>query len=161
MKTNFLKVTLMLLVIGLINTSCKKDDDSPNNNNSDGSSNGTTTYVVTLKKDSTAEIKYVEGSAIVLGDKLIIGANNDDSDIQFSLEPGIATGTYTDGYLISHGVNGVAVFSTATNVQSSSLTITTHNTNTKHLVGSFSVDYTDNNDQSAHHATGSFDVTYK
>jgi len=163
MKTTFLKLILSLVVVALVSTSCKKDDDESTQTPDSNSSSTTATYVVKLKKDNNAEITYTEGSAMVLADKLIIGANNDDSDMQFSINPDVATGTYTngDGYLISHGVNGVAVF-TATNTQSSTLKITKHDKTARHIVGEFTVNYTDNNDnQISHTATGSLDVTYK
>jgi len=163
MKTNFLKTLLFFLIIGLVVTSCNKDDDTPAETTTTTSSNSnstTETYIITLTKDDDAQIKYTEGSATMLADKIIIGANNSDSDIQFSINSDIEDGVYTSGYIISHGVNSVAVFSTGTNVQSSTLTISTHDVAKKHIEGAYTVNYTDNNDQSTHTAKGSIDIIY-
>ncbi len=146
MKVNFAKTILTLFIISIVAVSCNNEKNK--------------VFEVKLKKDNNAEITYVDGTASVLVDKLIIGANNSDSDIQFSLDPNIATGTYTEGFLISHGVNGTSIFTTATNAQSSSLTISTHDKTSRHIVGTYSVTYTDNTNSDSHTATGSFDVIY-
>jgi hypothetical protein len=156
MKPHLLKVLFVVLIMGLMSTSCKKDDDENTDNNS-----GISTYVVKLKIDNGSEIKLTKGSAMAMGGRLIIGADNSDKNIEFSIDPDITKGTYTQGFLISYGVNGIAVFNTITNAQSYSLTISLHDKVKKHIKGSFTVDYTDNNDQSSHTATGSLDITYK
>jgi hypothetical protein len=156
MKPHLLKVLFVVLIMGLMSTSCSKDDDESSDNNALGGS-----FVIKLKIDNANEIKYTKGTAMAMGGSLIIGGNNSDSDIQFSIDPDIVKGTYTKDFIITHGVNGVAVFTTATNATSSSLTITTHDKAKKHLVGTYKVNFTDNNDQSSRTATGSIDITYK
>jgi hypothetical protein len=149
------KVLLLLLAVSLTMTSCKKEETEEQPE--------ATENTVKLQIDNNAEIDFKDSfSAMVLGGRLIIGAadNASGSDIQFSLDPSIATGTYTTGFLISHGVNGQAVFATAINASGESLTITTHNTNSKHLKGNFTLNFTDNNTQANRHAEGSFDITY-
>jgi len=158
MKKNVLKTVIILFVmIGLISTSCKKEKDDTNT----PTDTETPTYIVKITKDNNPEIVFTKGAASVLGDKLIIGANNSESNIEFSLNPAIAEGTYTDGFLISYGVNGVAEFTTVTNTNSASLTITKHDKTTKHLTATFNVNYKDNENSAMNHtATGSIDITY-
>ena len=155
-KNNLIKITLSILLIGFMFTSCSKDDDDEKNET-------TTTNAIKMKVDNNAEIVYKDNfSAMVVVDKLIIGAadNTSGGDIQFSLDPDIATGTYTTGFLISHGVNGQAVFSTLSNSSSHTLTISIHNTADKHIKGEFSINFIDNNTGADRHAEGSFDVIY-
>jgi hypothetical protein len=153
----FKNVLFLIMIVGIMSTSCKKDETTDDNNNSTTTSG----ISIKLKIDNEPEIIYKKGSAMVMSDKLIIGGDNSTSDIQFSLDKGIAKGTYTQGFLISHGKNSKAVFTTATNATSYSLTVTEHNTSTKHIKASFQVDYKDNTTQAACTATGSFDITYK
>jgi len=152
----FKNVLFLIMIVGIMSTSCKKDETTDDNNNTTTSS-----FSIKIKIDNEPEIIYKKGSAMVMSDKLIIGGNNSDSDIQFSLDKGIAKGTYTQGFLISHGKNSKAVFTTATNATSYTLTVTEHNTSTKHIKATYQVDYKDNTTQAAHTASGSFDITYK
>ncbi len=150
MKVNLVKTVLMIFAFGIVAVSCNKDDNT----------SGGQVFEVKLKIDNNTEITYSDGTASVLVDKLIIGANNDNSDMQFSLDPNIETGTYSEGFLISHVVDGNAVFNTVTNVQSVTLTITTHDKSARHIVATYTLNYTDNNNSDSHTASGSFDVVY-
>ena len=138
-------------------TACKKEEDEADN------VDATANNIVKMKVDNDAEIVYKDNfSAGVLGDKLIIGASDNASggDVEFFIDPDIATGTYSTGFSISHGVNGQAVFTTITNSTSSTLTITKHDTSANHIEGTFSVDFNDNNTGASRHAEGSFNVKY-
>jgi len=153
------KALFLIMIVGMMSTSCKKDDTT--DDNADNNNTAASGITIKLKIDNDAEIVYTKGSAMDMGGKLIIGGNNDDSDIQFSIDNTIAKGTYTQGFLISHGKNGKAIFTTATNATSYTLTVTEHNTSAKHIKATYQVDYKDNNTQAPHVAVGSFDVTYK
>ncbi len=151
------KVFILMMALSLTILSCKKDDTDEDNN-------VTTENAIKMKIDNGAEIIFKDNfAAMVVGGRLIIGAANtaSNSDIQISLDPSITTGTYTTGFLISHGVNGQAVFTTATNATSNTLEITAHDTSAKHIKGTFVVHYNDNNNQAAHVAEGNFDIKYQ
>jgi len=155
MKNKFFYAMFILLSINLLTISCSKDDDEKQEE--------TTTNTIKLQIDNDAEISFKDNfSAMVLGGRLIIGAadNATSSDIQLSLDPSISSGTYSTGFLISHGVNGQAVFTTTTNASNKSLTITSHDTSGKHIKGTFSLNFVDHNTQANRHAQGSFDVKY-
>jgi len=155
MKNKFFYAMFILLSINFLTISCSKDDDEKQEE--------TTSNTIKLQIDNNAEISFKDNfSAMALGGRLIIGAadNATSSDIQFSLDPSIATGTYSTGFLISHGVNGQAVFTTATNASNESLTVTVHDTSSKHIKGTFTLNFIDNVTHANRHAEGSFDVKY-
>jgi len=160
MKTIFFKIALLLSVIGLISTSCKKEETSTDNNEG-GSS--TITYIVTLKIDDNAEIKYKyeEGYATVKNDKLLIGAYKSDERFDLTLNKNIVKGTYYNGYLIEYVVNSEAPFIFGENVESSTLTVSTHDVEENHIVGTFSVNFLIEDDPNSHNASGTFDATYE
>ncbi len=157
MKTTAKILSLILFIALFSFASCHKDDDD--NNPQDDATNSE----ITLKIDNETETVYTNVNAVVLGDKLTIGASNSNSDLQIIVNSDINEGTYTSPAEIgmSHGVNSQAVFTTATNVTSISFVVTTHNVANKHIKGTYSLEYTDNQDSSVtHQATGTFDVKY-
>ncbi len=156
MKTT--KILSLILFIALFSfASCHKDDDD--NNPQDDATNSE----ITLKIDNGNEIVYTDVNGMVLDEQLVMGGSNSNSDIQIIVNADISEGTYTSAeqVLISHGVNSQAVFTTATNVTSISFVVTTHNVANKHIKGTFTLAYFDNQDANiSHTATGTFDVKY-
>ena len=157
MKTTLKIFSLILFTVLFSLTSCHKDDDD--NNPQDDATNSE----ITLKIDNGSETVYTNVNAVVLADKLTMGGSNANSDIQIIVNSDISEGTYTSATEIgmTHGVDGQAIFGTATNVTSISFVVTTHNVANKHLKGTFSIEYNDNQDVNiSHTATGTFDVKY-
>ncbi len=152
---NSIKTLSLILLVTLTVFSCKKKDDDTNDN--------APSNTITLKIDNEPEIKYTDVTGVVLSDKLVMNGSNSSSDIQISIDSDIAEGTYTSAtqVLMSHGVNGTGVFTTATNVTSISFKVISHSTSSKHIKGDFSINYIDNlNNNVSHTATGKFDVSY-
>ncbi len=138
-------------------SACKKKDDT-----GDKPSDSTSSKI-TLKIDGANEIDYTTVNALVLGDKLVIGANKDNSDIQIIVSSTIAVGTYTSAADIglSHGVDSKAIFTSATNMTSLSFVVSKHDKSAKLITGTFSIHYNDNTNSSTHTADGTFNVYYK
>ena len=153
---NSIKTLSLILLLTLTIFSCKKEKD-------DDSANDSASQTITLKIDNEPEINYTDATGVVLSDKLVMGGNKSGSDIQISVDSDIAEGTYTSAtqVLMSHGVNGIGVFTTATNVTSISFKVTGHSVSSKHIKGEFSINYTDNQNAGiTHTATGTFDISY-
>ncbi len=147
----FLFVTLFTL------TSCHKKSDDDTQDDSTGNK-------ITLKIDNEPEITFSNVTGSALSGQLVMGGSNSNGDIQIIVNADISEGTYTSAnqVLMSHGVNSQAVFTTATNVTSISFVVTTHNIAGKHIKGTFSLEYNDNqNVNVTHTATGTFDVKYR
>ena len=90
MKTTKTILSLIVLFTLLTFTACKSDsnDDDNNNNSSDSK--------ITLKIDNGAETVYTTVTAAVLGDKIMIGGHDADSDIQIIVDNDISEGTYNN-----------------------------------------------------------------
>lgn len=152
------KSLFILMIMGVVTMSaCKKKDDT-----GDKPSDSTSSKI-TLKIDGANEIDYTTVNALVLGDKLVIGANKDNSDIQIIVSSTIAVGTYTSAADIglSHGVDSKAIFTSATNMTSLSFVVSKHDKSAKLITGTFSIHYNDNTNSSTHTADGTFNVYYK
>ena len=151
---NSIKTLSLILLLTLTVFSCKKKDDDTSDN--------TSSNTITLKIDNEPEIKYTDVAGVVLSDKLVMNGSNSSSDIQIDVDSNVAAGTYdATQALVSHSVNGSAVFTTVINATAFSLEVTGHNTSSKHIKGNFSITYTDNqNANVTHTATGTFDVSY-
>jgi hypothetical protein len=156
MKTTKNILSLILLISVLIFTSCKSDSDDDENNDSSDSK-------ITLKIDNGTETVYTTVTAMALNNKIIIGGNDADSDIQIIVDTDISEGTYTSAMDIgiSHGVNSQAIFTSITNMTSLSFVVSNHNISGKHIKGTFSLNYDDNQNTSTHTATGTFDIYYQ
>ncbi len=138
-------------------SACKKKDDT-----GDKPSDSTSSKI-TLKIDGANEIDYTTVNGLVLGDKLIIGANKDNTDIQIIVSSTIAAGTYTSAADIglSHGVDSKAIFTSGTNMTSLNFVVSKHDKSAKLITGTFSIHYNDNTNSSTHIADGTFNVYYK
>jgi len=154
MKTKIKTLVLLLMVTSLTFTACKKKKEDDNDNNS-------STSKITLKIDNDSEIVYSNVTASILNNKIVIGSQNSNSDLEIIVDKNISAGTYNQHDIgMSYGVNSVAVFHTITNVTSLSFVVSSHNTNDKHIKGTFTLNYDDNSSGAPHTATGSFNVYY-
>jgi hypothetical protein len=154
MKTKIKTLVLLLMVTSLTFTACKKEKEDGDNNSSSDSK-------VTLKIDNDSEIVYTNVTASILNNKIVIGSQNSNSDLEIIVNKDISNGTYSQQEIaMSYGVNSVAVFTSITNVTSLSFVVSSHNTNDKHIKGTFTLSYDDNNTGAPHTATGSFNVYY-
>ena len=148
MKTSLFKIVLLALVVISFNA-CKKK------------ARNKTSSKITLQIDNGTERVYTDISASVLVDKLVIGGQDDDSDVEIILDKNIGTGTYNQHEVgISHGVRSVAVFHSLSNVTSLSFVVSSHNTNSGHIKGTFTLNYDDNHSGAPHTASGSYNVYY-
>jgi hypothetical protein len=155
MKTTKNILSLILLISVLIFTSCKSDSDDDDNNDSSDSK-------ITLKIDNGTETVYTTVTAMALNDKIIIGGNDANSDIQIIVDTNISEGTYSAMDIgMSHGINSQAIFTSITNMTSLSFVVSNHDISGKHIKGTFSLNYDDNQNTSTHTATGTYNVYYQ
>ena len=61
---------------------------------------------------------------------------------------------------MTHGVNSLAIFGSVTNMTSLSFVVSSHDTSAKHIKGTFSLNYDDNQNTSTHTATGAYNIYY-
>ena len=157
MKTKKNILSLIVLFTLLTFTACNSDsnsnDDDNNNNSSDSK--------ITLKIDNGTETVYTNITAAVVGDKIMIGGHDADSDIQIIVDNDISEGTYNNSEIgMTHGVNSLAIFGSVTNMTSLSFIVSSHDTSAKHIKGTFSLNYDDNQNASTHSATGTYNIYY-
>ena len=154
MKTTKTILSLIVLFTLLTFTACNSDSNDDDNNNSSDSK-------ITLKIDNGAETVYTTVTAAVLGDKIMIGGHDADSDIQIIVDNDISEGTYNNSEIgMTHGVNSLAIFGSVTNMTSLSFVVSSHDTSAKHIKGTFSLNYDDNQNTSTHSATGTYNIYY-
>ncbi len=157
MKSTAKILGLMLFLTLFTFTSCHKKSDD------DEVQNDSTNSRITLKIDNGNETIYTDVNAMVMNNQLVIGGSDTNSDIQMIVDPDISQGTYgSNQVLMSHGMNSQAIFTTVTNVTSLTFEVISHDMTAKHIKGTFSLEFTDNQNVSlTHTATGTFNVYYR